>query len=62
MITGKNSFIKGFSLFALLTLAIVVLIATILAPYNLWIAGVLNTLVYGYIIYKLYKRWSQPNK
>ena len=59
MIIGKDSALKGFSLFALIVLAIVVFVACLSQEdSSLRIIGTANILAQGTVIYLLYNKWK----
>ena len=58
MIVGKHSALKGFGLFFYAVITILVLICTCNAN-NAWgIVGLLNTILNGAVILRLFKYWS----
>lgn len=58
MIIGKHSALKGFGLFLYAVITILVLICTCNASDAWGIIGLLNTILNGTVIFRLFKYWS----
>lgn len=58
MIVGKHSALIGFGLFLYALVTLVLLFVTIQMSAVVLIAGALNTLANGYVIYKVYNHFK----
>lgn len=59
MIVDKNSAIKGFSLFLMTIIAIILLVVCVTTADAFAICiAVINIFIQGVIVYKLYKKWE----
>lgn len=61
MIVGKHSALKGFGLFFYAIVTILALIGLVNLGHFWSVVGLVNTLVNGYVIYRLFTYFSDQN-